>query len=387
MFMQLWHGRKAPKGDVKEFFTENFEGFSKEFYTEKASPNLFGDEPAAWRPFQLAFILLNIDGISNPGQDNWPERNEVVDLVWFPTGGGKTEAYLGIIAMTIIHRRRVYKEKGGGTAAIMRYTLRLLTLQQFQRATILIMALELVRRWGIFDLGKEPIFIGMWVGNDSLPNRLEDLEKEYKGITSKLESNRERDQKEGKGFDPQRIKVQTKIPFAACPWCGTSLYQDYVIDFKDKRKSKDLFEAGRIHLNCHEENCSFSSPIIPGLSNGKFFGPIPVSLCDEEIYKQPPALLFGTVDKFAQLAHKVSNTDSKRHKDSRRLFGKGNFEIGKPSSYIPPDLIIQDELHLLLGPLGSAVAVLECGIDQLCTRETKEGKKIRPKIISVNGNH
>ena len=86
--------------------------------------------------------------------------------------------------------------------------------------------------------------------------------------------------------------------------------------------------------------------------------------------------MFGTVDKFAQLAHKVNTYNTSASKDSRRLFGRGaNWQK------LPPDLIIQDELHLLLGPLGSAVSLYECAIDQLCTR--KEGDlTIRPKIIS-----
>lgn len=103
---------------------------------------------------------------------------------------------------------------------------------------------------------------------------------------------------------------------------------------------------------------------------------IPVRLCDDDIYINPPTLLFGTVDKFAQLAHKVNTYNTSASKDSRRLFGRGaNWQK------LPPDLIIQDELHLLLGPLGSAVSLYECAIDQLCTR--KEGDlTIRPKIIS-----
>lgn len=169
MFMQLWHSIKAKRDEVRSVMDDaTFETFSFDFYSQKADDKLFPPfkEPASWRAFQLAFILLNLDGIFHDKDDKkWERRNDWVDLVWFPTGGGKTEAYLGLIALTIINRRRLHEKKGGGTAAIMRYTLRLLTLQQFQRATLLIMALELIRRWGdTYNLGDEPINIGLWVG-------------------------------------------------------------------------------------------------------------------------------------------------------------------------------------------------------------------------------
>ncbi len=80
-----------------------------------------------WRPFQLAFLLMNLGGISNPTHDD----REVVDLLFFPTGGGKTEAYLGLAAFTLLLRRLRDPSVGsGGVAVLMRYTLRLLTLDQ-----------------------------------------------------------------------------------------------------------------------------------------------------------------------------------------------------------------------------------------------------------------
>jgi hypothetical protein len=175
MFMQLWHSVKVKQDEVISFMNdESFNYFDFDFYKIISDDKLFSKtESAGWRPFQLAFILLNLDGIYKLDDDkNWDKRNNWVDLVWFPTGGGKTEAYLGLIALTIINRRKKFKKIGGGTAAIMRYTLRLLTMQQFQRATLVIMALELMRRWGNYELGEEPICIGLWVGNNSLPNKL-----------------------------------------------------------------------------------------------------------------------------------------------------------------------------------------------------------------------
>ncbi|HTN45850.1 MAG TPA: helicase-related protein [Flavipsychrobacter sp.] len=369
MFMQLWHSVK--KNRVHSYMTEEgFEGFFETFYRQHADDMLFSEaEHAAWRPFQLAFILLNIDGIFQQQDDpQWRARNEWVDLVWFPTGGGKTEAYLGLIALTILYRRITYGVNGGGTAVIMRYTLRLLTAQQFQRATFLIMALELIRRWDVYGLGNEPIYIGLYVGQGSLPNKLRDgddsLLSEYKKL------------KEAKGKGTTRTKIQVR----KCPCCGHPLNP---VKYADVNDPTDTFYHGRILLSCSDttKKCAFHYTYgIPAARKDQ--GPIPVSMCDEEIYQHPPALLFGTVDKFAQIAHKISSKDDKRNADSRRLFGKGNWEKGKPKNgYLPPDMIIQDELHLMMGPLGSAVALFESAIDQLCTRE-ENGISIRPKVIS-----
>lgn len=321
MFMQLWHNNKK-----QTLNKDNLPNFDEDFYGD-ADEDIFDiGTPASWRPFQLAFILLNLDGIiQHPNDIKWEHRNDCVDLVWFPTGGGKTEAYLGIIGMSIIYRRRKYGEKGFGVSTIMRYTLRLLTNQQFQRALSLILALEQIRRWGDdkYNLGDQEISIGLYVGLKSLDNTRAELNK-----TATSWNNRNDDEN------------NTKIPLDKCPWCGSRL--EYVDNA----------------FCCSNDDCTFEEGL-------------PVRLCDEDICKNPPTLLFGTVDKFASIAHRVSTTNM--GDDSRRLFGKG-----KNLNVLPPDLIIQDELHLLLGPLGSAVSLFECAIDQLCTRD--DGT--RPKIIS-----
>ncbi len=326
MFIQLWHSQKSTDEET-----------SFDFYKDKADDHLFDDKPAAWRPFQLAFILLNLDGIIQKDNDpEWKYRNEIVDLVWFPTGGGKTEAYLGIIALSIIYRRRKYPDNGGGTTVIMRYTLRLLATQQFQRAMRLILALEQLRRWCLYDLGKEPISIGLYVGDDSLPNTAKNLQEECQKWNT---------------FDDFGRRRESKIPLDKCPCCGRKL----------KYQNKGSLTEPKIVFRCDNIDCTFSDEL-------------PVKLCDEYIYQEPPTLLFGTVDKFAALGHKVST--SKEKQDSRRLFGNGCLKL------LPPSLIIQDELHLLLGPLGSAVSLFECAIDQLCSYQNDSGLIIRPKIIS-----
>jgi len=329
MFIQLWHSKNS---------TDKIT--NKEFYS-KASDFLFGNFPATWRPFQLAFILLNLDGIVQRSDDiNWNVRNELVDLVWFPTGGGKTEAYLGIIALTIINRRRT-EQNYGGTTTIMRYTLRLLANQQFRRAMRVILALEQLRRWNNTILGKEPISIGLFVGDDSLPNKATKLLEECRKWNNITNNKR----------------PESKIPLDRCPWCGE------LLEFQNKGTESNP----NIIFQCKNIRCTFSDEL-------------PVMLCDEYIYSTPPTLLFGTVDKFAAIGHKVSTDDKKTNQDSRRLFGKGGL------NNLPPALIIQDELHLLFGPLGSAVGLFESAIDQLCsykkTLQNGQQLTVRPKIIS-----
>lgn len=338
MFLQLWHSRDENLENLRHDHTSCTPVRGRrtrtmqvnEDYYRKLSGAVVGKRMAAWRSFQLAFIILNLDGIiqDEANDSSWNKRNNQVDLVWFPTGGGKTEAYLGLIALSIIVRRfraAAGLEYEGGTTAIMRYTLRLLATQQFQRAMRLILALGTIQKWQLGGLGTEPISIGLFVGEASLPNKTADLNKEAE---------------QWKQDSPSKIPLDRHH----CPWCGGELSYD---------STSHLF-------NCTSGYCTFATGL-------------PVYLCDEMIYQQPPTLLFGTVDKFAMIAHKVSD-DSK--KDSRRLLRDANNT---------PDLIIQDELHLLCGPLGSAVGLFECAIDQLATKEKKVGSKVikvRPKVIS-----
>lgn len=354
MFMQIWHSKRRGERLQNRMNSDDFGGFTLDFY-KTADDKLFGDFPAAWRAFQLAFILLNLDGIFKPlSDDEWKSRNEWVDLVWFPTGGGKTEAYLGLATLTIFNRRVKHKEKGGGTAVLMRYTLRLLTLQQFQRATLVVMAMELLRRLNPELLGEEPIRIGSWVGSSSLPNKRADLQEELQKLTNGSPS---------------------MIPLDTCPWCASKL----IYNEAGQLSGGGIFFEKIEPLCCSNGNCSFGITQDLLSDNCDITRCVPVLLCDEDIYLHPPAFLLGTVDKFASLAHKTSNEKGGREKDSRRLFGRGNWEKGRPKEgYLPPDLIIQDELHLLLGPLGSSVALFETAINHLSKR--KDGT--RAKVIS-----
>ena len=345
MFMQLHHS-VLKKNKSLDLFNKLNENYYKSVELT---------EDYKWRSFQLAFVLLNIDAFVKPEINDktvedvfgngWPERNEIADLVWFPTGGGKTEAYLGIIAFCISYRRFTKGQKGYGTSALMRYTLRLLTLQQFQRATLLICALETIRKDFYYisnslSLGEKRITIGLFVGSGSLPNKWNDgdnsMYSEFNKISNQI-SNQE--------------SISTNLPFTECPWCGSKLFFEKDLENIFPNHTQKFYRIeDELAICCNNHNCTFSfsdNMPVPDQS-------LPLRLFDEDIYKFPPTLLFGTVDKFAALANNISRIAGDRNKDSRRLFGQGYNQ-----DCFPPELIIQDELHLLLGPLGTAVGLFE----------------------------
>lgn len=340
-------------------------------------------ENHSWRPFQLAFILLNLPALTNL---HHPDRSEdasaIVDLLWFPTGGGKTEAYLGLTAYTLAIRRLQGTIEGrsgeDGVAVIMRYTLRLLTLQQFQRAAALICACELIRQedrqrtWG-----NTPFRLGLWVGQRTTPNTTEQSE----------ESSR---QDRGLYQRGSTIGgVGSPRQFTNCPWCGAAIEAGRDIVIEPFAKGR-----GRTFIYCGDPlgRCAFSRKNAPeGL---------PVLAVDEEIYRCLPSLLIATVDKFAQMPWNgatqmlFGQVDKKcsRHgfrspdledKDQHRAVGKFPPTHSTPHRPLrPPDLIIQDELHLISGPLGTLVGLYETAVDRLSTWEV-DGKRVRPKVVAA----
>ena len=273
------------------------------------------DENIAWYPFQLVFFLKEIFSMVKIKSK---ERN-LVDLLWFPTGGGKTEAYLGIAAFTIFYRRLKYGDKGDGVTILMRYTLRLLSFQQFERASALICACEIIRKKE--KIGGGEIGIGLWVGKTLTPNKIDDAAKILDG---KKEANAE-------NGNPEQFKK--------CPWCGSELTR--------KNYHPDTIKK-RLLIKCANSKCDFKDGL-------------PVYLIDEEIYTHAPSFIIGTIDKFAQLA---------LNEETASIFGKG---LEKK----PPELIIQDELHLISGPLGTITGLYEPAIRKLC-----EDNGVFPKIIA-----
>lgn len=336
----------------------------------------------SWRPFQLAFVLLSIPPLADPMHKDRTEPFEAfADLLWFPTGGGKTEAYLGVAAFTM-GIRRLQGDLGGldasrGLSVIMRYTLRLLTIQQFQRATALICAMEVIRREDVEKWGTEPFSIGLWVGQKVTPNTTEEAHNSIVAY------------KDGKKH--KQISSPAQLTF--CPWCGAEIEEGR--DIEVKRFQNDV---GRTILYCGDKlsQCEFSR----GKANG--IG-LPVVVVDDELYHRPPSMLIATVDKFAMMAWKGqvrtlfgrADRECERHgllwpeaEDSKECTGnhpkRGRLprtSVKEISPIRPPDLIIQDEFHLISGPLGTMVGLYETAIDELSTWSLDD-KRIKPKIIA-----
>jgi hypothetical protein len=322
-----------------------------------------GDKRPRWRLFQLAFLLLSLPGTA--GEDH-PDR-ETVELIFFPTGGGKTEAYLGVIAFLLALRRLRGGERpdgGLGVAVILRYTLRLLTLDQLGRAATLICALDHLRRNGFERLGDTRFAVGLWVGRGATANRLTEVAQQILQYRS----------------NPAKGAL-SPFPLTHCPWCGTELTRDSLT------VEPSVSNPREVVVSCDDFTCEYSAGRNP-------FG-LPVLFVDEQVYRELPAFLVATVDKFAMLPWRG---------ESGMLFGRVHTREGHrfsgpvdgpprpgkpgkgaaplPQGLRPPELIVQDELHLISGPLGTMVGLYETAIEALSTWTDAEGRRVRPKILA-----
>lgn len=331
-----------------------------------------------WRPFQIAFFLQGLAGIANL---NHKDRN-ITDLLWFPTGGGKTEAYLGLAAFTMA-LRRIKKDQDGfrgdaGVTVLMRYTLRLLTIQQFQRASALICACEVIRKEQTHLFGHNPFRIGLWVGLKSTPNTFDEafdaIKLTKEGYRKKTEST---------------LKTGTPVQVLTCPWCGSPLINNeksFTHSYFSNRSKR------RIHIYCTRMECEFGrNPHSEGL---------PVVVTDEEIYRLLPDLLIGTVDKFARMpwvgeiqglfgrvkgevngwGFITAGADEQTNNNMKHVVN-GSVQYKDTRKLLPPELVIQDELHLISGPLGTMVGLYETAVDFLSSRNIN-GNYIGPKVIA-----
>jgi len=310
----------------------------------------------AWRPFQLAFILMNLRGIADPGSAD----RETVDLLFFPTGGGKTEAYLGLAAFTLVLRRlRNPGLSSAGLSVLMRYTLRLLTLDQLGRGAALICALELERQQDVEKLGEWPFEIGLWVGLAATPNRMG-----AKGDNDAYSARKKTNTYQGDDRKP------SPIPLEECPWCGTK--------FKPAsfRLTPNSDYPTDLRVKCVNRRCDFSR------GNN-----LPILSVDEPIYRRLPCFMIATVDKFAAMpwTGEVGGFFGKVDRvDKDGFYGPCDVVSGSAlpeRSLLPPDLVIQDELHLISGPLGTMVGLYETALDGLSERKV-EGSGVRSKIVA-----
>ena len=305
-----------------------------------------GESAHAWRAFQIAFLLTSIPSAA----DDAREHRDTVELIWFPTGGGKTEAYLGLAAFHMF-LRRLRDPSHAAVDVLMRYTLRLLTAQQFQRGAALLCAMEHLRRERPERLGGHPFEIGLWVGAGSTPNWRKDA-------IAKLR-------------DMEQRKPGNPFVLLRCPWCQAPMGP---LDLRERGRGRRRVRgappvlgyrqnSGTVVLECGDRDCFFSDGL-------------PILVIDEDIYERRPSFVVATVDKFATLAWRP---------EARTLFGLGP---GGERDTRPPGLVIQDELHLISGPLGSMVGLYEAVIEELCTYRgeldggQRETAPIRPKIVS-----
>ena len=190
-----------------------------------------------------------------------------------------------------------------------------------------------------YGIGSDVFSIGLWLGGDVTPNKRANAITEYKNLVR----------------DPRG-----KNPFILdrCPWCKAFLGR---LDLKNAPKSANKVEGyyksgNTVVFKCPDSSCDFKDGL-------------PIYVIDEDIYEKKPTMVIGTVDKFATLAWKP---------EARSLFGF-NFNGERVNS--PPGLIIQDELHLISGPLGSMVGLYETIVEELCT-DRRFNPPILPKIVS-----
>ncbi len=325
----------------------------------RALKKRLGINAPRWRAFQLAFLLLNLPGLADPQA---PDR-DTVDLLFFPTGGGKTEAYLGLAAFAMVLRRLRHPGDEGraaaGVSVIMRYTLRLLTLDQLARAAGLVCALELERERNPERYGTWPFEIGLWVGKAATPNIL----------GRKGDGRSDSARTKVRQFKADSRGKPSPIPLENCPWCGTRFGGDSFALVPNDDTPREL------RIVCANFECDFTRDRA-----------LPIVAVDEPLYRRLPAFLIATVDKFASLpwiGQSGALLGGADRYDAAGFYGAA--EPGRGTRLTaplpPPDLVIQDELHLISGPLGTMVGLYEAAVEALCVREL-DGRPVKPKIVA-----
>lgn len=356
-----------------------------------------------WRLFQLAFILSAIPSIVTrlkEFQRYYRPDDDAATLLYFATGGGKSEAFFGLVVYTLFFDR--LRGKGRGVTSLIRYPLRLLTIQQAQRASVILAQAERVRRSR--SITGAPFEIGFWVGRSNTPNTLYQAKEvpfadQWKP-TDEMKLRREQ---------PEYVAALAqwnKLP--RCPFCQS---QTVLRRFKHK--------GGMLgHACCNFDDCQWNIWPDKGL-----WEPLPFLIVDEDIYAYAPSIVLGTVDKLALIGQ--SQRTIRRvlgmfggapwiHGETGRLHFPIKDEIKEPPSskgYLTvaphykaaerdifvdpyPALIIQDETHLLEESLGTFASLFETGLEavfeemseMLGNRVAKgqDGTWRRPKVIAAS---
>lgn len=300
-----------------------------------------------WRPFQFGFLLANLASIVD--LDKEPE---IVDVVWFATGGGKTETYLGLLVTAAFFDR--LRGKRSGITAWSRFPLRMLSLQQTQRFADALAGAETVRTR--HKVGGAPFSLGFFVGEPATPNKIEE------------------EAKDGKPDPDDESMPGRYLTLEWCPFCRS---RDLVMAFNRK--------LWKLEHQCGNAECQW------------FERALPVYIVDEEIYRFLPTIIVGTLDKAALISMQASMRGmvgaplGKCSKDGHgyTYASRGNRKHGclvpgcrgeredlpMDAALFGPSFRLQDELHLLRDSLGAVDSHYEALYDglqkELCGRKPK----------------
>ncbi|MCU7926833.1 MAG: helicase [Candidatus Thiodiazotropha sp. (ex Dulcina madagascariensis)] len=339
-----------------------------------------------WRLFQLSFILASIPAFATriPEYHRFytPETAQhanAVTLLYFATGGGKSEAFLGLLVFVLFLDR--LRGKRCGVSALMRYPLRLLTLQQARRTFTTMGAAEEVR----YSRGHpgEPFSLGFWVGASNTPNW--HVNEGYKDVPTEADIPPS-DESNHKEIQPYKSARERWLKITTCPFCSSEAGHMLAL----RRHSGNGADALGHFCTSPKEKCSW---------NARFTAPTPLPfyIVDEDIYSLAPSVLLGTIDKLSALGQnqstirkffgifgfaplfkngserlytpfKFKDWDGHPGATTRGLFPV--FSTGEKRFFDPfPSLLIQDEAHLLDESLGTFVGLfesaLEAAFDQL----------------------
>ncbi|MEK8049166.1 helicase-related protein [Ideonella sp. DXS22W] len=339
-----------------------------------------GDDSGAWRLFQIAFVVANLPSIASRSQAYRSEflknRDDTVTLLYFATGGGKSEAFFGLLVFTLFFDR--LRGKHTGVTAMLRYPLRLLTIQQAQRCAKVLAQAELVKHK--YGVAGDPLAIGFWVGSGGSPNSPSDPGVAFVPDISEKDATATTEQKLVDEDVKYRLQKEAWNKIPRCPFCG---HETALRQFK--------VQGGTLAHVCTNSKCH---------SNRAGWSPLPFYICDTDIYDFAPPVILGTVDKLALIGQSYKTlrriygmfgAAPWRHTATGRLrmpleardFERGPVAEGCQGLYPAyadgvkvfldpfPSLLIQDEAHLLDESLGTFAGLFESALDAILAEMAK----------------